>query len=544
MRHASRFAAAALALAALSPVRAADEAAPLPIIDPRALGAHMRFLSDDLLQGRASGSDGYRIAARYVAAQFEAAGLDPAGTDAYLQPVTLRAAELDEGRSWLRLSVPGLATAQLRHLDQVLISPSFVRTEDEVKGAVVFVGYGITAPDLRHDDYAGVDVKGKVAAVLSGAPSRFPDVLRAHHGGQRQKIENAVAHGAAGVLVLATPEEQALVPWKHHLRHARAPGLRWMHGDALEAAFPELHGLAVVGVNVADRILAGAGRRPEDVYARAAAGQRESFATGARAVLRTVTRHRSVESPNVAALLPGGDPLLRAETVVYSAHLDHLGLGEPVDGDRIYNGAVDNAAGVAAVIEIARALAGRPQPPRRSVLFLAVTGEEAGLLGSDYFAQHPTAAAGSMVAAINIDALGLLLPAADVVGIGADSSTLGEALRRAAGQLGVEVSPDPVPEQVLFIRSDQYSFVRQGIPSVFLNAGFKPLRPGQDLAKTFERWLGAVYHTPKDDMAQPLDLAAGARLARLNLLLGMIVADQPQRPRWKPDDFFGRTYGG
>jgi hypothetical protein len=539
-----RCAAAAFALCALSPARAAEDRADVPVIDPRALRAHMRFLSDDLLQGRATGSEGHRIAARYVATQFEAAGLEPAGTEGYLQPVKLRSAELDEGKSWLRLSVPGLATSEMRNLDQVLILPSFVRASDEVQGPLVFVGHGITAPGQRHDDYAGMAVAGKVVAVLSGGPASFPDVLRAHHGSVRLKLENAVAHGAAGVLVLSTPGERAQGPWKHLLRAARAPGLRWMHGDAVEAAFPELRGVAVVGVNVSDRILSGAGRKPADVYADAAAGKGSSFATGARVVLRTVSRHRQIESPNVAARLPGGDPQLRAETIVFSAHLDHLGTGEAQDGDGVYNGAVDNAAGVAAVIEIARALSDRARPPRRSVLFLAVTGEEAGLLGSDYFAAHPPPAAGSIVADINIDGLGLLLPSADVVGVGADSSTLGDVLQRAAAQLGLQVSEDPVPEQVLFIRSDQYSFVRQGIPSVFVTAGFKPLQPGQDLAQAFQKWLGTVYHSPKDDMAQqPLDLAAGARLTRLNLLLGLLAADQPERPRWREGDFFGATYG-
>jgi Zn-dependent M28 family amino/carboxypeptidase len=543
MTLARRCAAAAFALCALSPARAAEERADVPLIDPRALRAHMRFLADDLLQGRATGSDGYRTAARYVAAQFEAAGLEPAGTDGYLQPVKLRSAELDESRSWLRVSVPGHSTSEMRNLQQTLILPSFVRANDELQGPLVFVGYGITAPDQRHDDYARIEVAGKVVAVLSGGPESFPDVLRAHHGGPRQKLENAVAHGAQGVIVLATPREKSQVPWRHYVRAARMPSLRWMHGDDVAAGFPELRGVAMVAENVSDRILSGAGRTPEQVYARAARGEIDSFSTGTRVLLRTVTRHRQIESPNVAAVLRGADPRLRAETVVYSAHLDHLGTGEPQDGDGIYNGAVDNASGVAAVIEIARALAARPQPPRRSMLFLAVTGEEAGLLGSDYFATHPPAAAGEMVADINLDGLGLLLPSADVVGVGADSSTLGDVLQRAAAQLGVVVSPDPVPAQALFVRSDQYSFVRQGIPSVFLNSGFKPLQPGQDLADTFQRWLGSVYHTPRDDMSQPLDLGAGARLARLNLLVGLLAADQTERPRWREGDFFGNTYG-
>jgi Zn-dependent M28 family amino/carboxypeptidase len=544
VRRGGGWLAAGLAVATLAaaPVQAPPPG-PAPVIDPAGLRAHMRFLSDDLLQGRATGSDGYLIAARYVAAQFEALGLKPAGTEGFMQPVPLRSAQVDGDKSWLRLSVPGLATSELKHTDQVLIAPSFTRAQDEVQGPVVFVGYGIVAPDLQHDDYAGVDVRGKVVAMFSGAPRPFPSMLRAHYSSQRLKSENAATRGAVAILILGTPHE-AHIPWTSYVRYASAPAMRWMHGDVVEGALPQLHGGALVGVNVSDRILTGAGRTPASVYEKAAAGKRDSFATGARIVLRTVTRHRALRSPNVAAVLPGSDPQLRAETVVYSAHLDHLGTGDPVDGDGIFNGAVDNASGVAALIEIARAFASRPQAPRRTVLFLAVTGEEVGLLGSDYFAHHPTVPAGSIVANINMDGLGLLLGSADVVGIGAESSTLQDALQQAAAQLGMPVSPDPVADQALFIRSDQYSFVRQGVPAVFVNFGFKPPQPGQDMAEAFNRWLGTVYHTPKDDMAQPgLDLAAGARLTRVNLLLGIIVADQPERPRWKPGDFFGKTYG-
>ena len=542
LKRTPRLLAVALALTALSSVRAADEQA-VPVIDPRALAAHMRFLSDDLLQGRAHRQRGIRDRGPLRGHAVRGRGLEPAGTQGFLQPVALRSAELDAQRSLLRLTIPGASTTTLRHLDQVLILPSFARTQDDLQGPVVFVGYGITAPDLRHDDYAGADVAGKVVAVLQGAPTGFPDVLRAHHCSPRQKAENAAAHGAIGLLSLASPQEQ--VPWRLYVRWARMPALRWVYGDEVEDALPALHGAAVLGTNVADRILSGAGRTPADVYARAAAGEHQAFATGTRVTLRTVTRHRVVESRNVAAVLRGTDPALRAQTVVFSAHLDHLGLGEPMDGDRIYNGAVDNASGVAAVIEIARAMARTAGPPRRSVLFLAVTGEEDGPSRVGLLRAPSTVPAGTIVADVNIDSLGLLLPSADVAGIGADSSTLGETLQRAALRLGVEISPDPVPAQVLFIRSDQYSFVRQGVPSVFLNSGFKPLHAGDDPAAQFERWLGTVYHSPKDDMAQqPLDLFAGARLARLNLLLGLLVADQPERPQWKPGDFFGRTYGG
>jgi hypothetical protein len=540
---ARRLAVLAVALAAL-PLRAQDAEPPVPAISPQVLRAHIRFLADDLLEGRATGSAGYSIAARYVAAQMEALGLAPAGGQGgYFQNVPLREAALDARRSWLRLVVPGSGSVDLRHGEQALIAPSFLRTEDDVDAPVVFAGYGIGAPELEHDDYAGLDVRGKVVAMLQGAPSRFKDVLRAHHGSSRQKAAAAAARGAVGVLLLAWPEGPQF-SWTRAAQHAQAPGLRWTDDRQVEGVQPALHGQATLGQNAADRLIAGGGRVPADVYARAAAGERVGFATNSRLRLHTVTRHRALRSPNVAAVLAGSDPALRGETVVFSAHLDHLGVGVAKDGDRIYNGAVDNASGVAALLAVAKAMVEAPRPPRRSVLFVAVTGEEEGLIGSDYFARHAPAAAGTMVANVNIDGLGLLLPCADVVAVGGDSSTLGATARRAAARLGVEVSPDPTPEQALFVRSDQYSFVRRGVPAVFLNCGFKPLQPGRDIAKEFNEWLRTLYHSPQDDADHPLDLDAGARLARLNLLVGSMVADEAERPRWLPGDFFGQTFGG
>jgi len=540
---ARRLALAAAAALAVVPLAAQEAEAPLPPIAPQVLRAHIHFLADDLLEGRATGSTGYVIAARYVAAQLEGLGLAPAGgPDSYFQSVPLREATLDSGRSWLRLVVPGTGSVELRQGEQALIAPSFLRGDDDVDAPVVFLGYGIHAPELEHDDYVGVDVRGKVVAMLLGAPTRFKDVLRAHYGSSRQKAEAAAARGAVGVLLLAWPEGPHF-SWSRAAQHAQAPGMRWASDREVEGAQPQLHGQATLGENATDRLLAGGGRVPSEVYAQAAAGEPVSFATGSRLRLHTVTRHRALESPNVAALLPGSDPALRGETVVFTAHLDHLGVGEGKDGDRIYNGAVDNASGVAALLAVAKAMAEAPKPPRRSVLFVAVTGEEVGLIGSDYFARHAPAAAGTMVANLNIDSLGLLLPCADVVAVGGDSSTLGATARQAAARLGVEVSPDPTPEQALFIRSDQYSFVRRGVPALFLNCGFKSLQPGRDIGKEFNEWLRTLYHSPQDDAAHPLDLAAGARMTRLNLLVGSMVANAAERPRWLPGDFFGQTFG-
>jgi Zn-dependent M28 family amino/carboxypeptidase len=249
-----------------------------------------------------------------------------------------------------------------------------------------------------------------------------------------------------------------------------------------------------------------------------------------------------MESPNVAGLLRGSDPRIRDEVVVFTAHLDHLGIGEPVNGDSIYNGALDNASGSAALLEVARAFARLPKPPRRSVLFLAVTAEEKGLLGSDYFAEYPTVPSERIVANLNLDVLAMLYPLRQVVPMGAEHSTLEATVKRAASQMGIELGPDPFPEEVFFVRSDQYSFVRRGVPSLFLFWGFKS-DSGVDAAARFREWGRTRYHTPQDDLSQPMDLEAGARHAQINFLVGLDVANADGRPAWKPGDFFGRTFG-
>jgi Zn-dependent M28 family amino/carboxypeptidase len=244
----------------------------------------------------------------------------------------------------------------------------------------------------------------------------------------------------------------------------------------------------------------------------------------------------------VVARLPGSDPRLSDQHVVLSAHLDHLGIGEPVDGDAIYNGAYDNASGVAALLEVARVLGAAKPRPRRSVLFLAVTGEERGLLGSEHFADHPPTP-GTIVADVNLDGLLMLYPLRDVVAMGAEHSSLGRVVQRAAAMTGLTLSPDPWPEQGLFVRSDQYSFVRRGVPSVFLIPGMTSADPKRDGAALTRDWVRKIYHTPKDDPSQPMDLEAGAQLVRVNLAIAWLLANEEPRPSWNRGDFFGQTFG-
>ncbi len=284
---------------------------------------------------------------------------------------------------------------------------------------------------------------------------------------------------------------------------------------------------------------ANAPKSLDAVFEAAEAGTPMSFALPHRLRYARSSRHAKVRSCNVAGLLEGSDPELARETVVFTAHLDHLGVGEAVDGDAIYNGAFDNASGTSVLIEVARAMAGMSQAPRRSVLFLAVTGEEKGLLGAAYFMDKPTVPLDGIVANVNLDMFLMLHPLRDIIAFGEEHTTLTQPVRRAAARLGFEVTPDPMPSEVIFVRSDQYEFVRKGIPAVFLVAGFKGHEPGKVSAMT---WMRDIYHTQKDDMSQEMDLQSGVTFARANLLVGWEVANDDARPTWNEGDFFGEKF--
>ena len=268
----------------------------------------------------------------------------------------------------------------------------------------------------------------------------------------------------------------------------------------------------------------------------------DSFDLPAKVRLRVESRHSIVDSPNVLAALPGSDPDLSKEYVVLSAHLDHLGIGVARKGDSIYNGAYDNASGVAAILEVARALSAQPQRPRRSILFAAVTGEEKGLLGAEYFARHPTVPAGSMVADLNADMFLTLFPVKDIVVFGGEHSSWGAVFGSVARRLGLEVAPDPFPEEVLFVRSDHYSFVREGIPSIMLSCGLHSADPAIDGEKVYRSWIASLYHSPQDDMSQAMDFESAAKIAELYLLAAEEVADGVARPSWTRDDFFAARF--
>jgi hypothetical protein len=521
---------------------AADEA--MASIRPEAIRADMRFLSDDALEGRGTGSRGYDIAAKFMATQFESLGLQPAGDNgSYFQNVPLRLAKPDEARTTLVLLRSGKEQT-LTFRKDYLCRGNPVLAETSVEAPVVFVGDGVTAPEQNYDDYQGIDAEGKIVAFLFEAPN-FESSLKAHYSSGEVKLRNAVAHGAAGVIVLDDPVLEHLYSFNEQVRDLSFPELRWLDKQQRpNDYFPELKGNAFLSLETTKKFFEGSRHSADEVFAAAKAGKPMSFEMPVTARIHNVTALKDVAGRNIVGKLEGGDATFKNEYVVYSAHLDHLGIGEPVKGDSIYNGALDNASGSAILLEVARAFSRMKTRPRRSILFLSVTGEEAGLLGSDYFAHYPTVNKTSVVANVNMDEDLMLWPLRDIVAFGAEHSSLDAVVQKAAARLDLSESPDPNPEEVVFIRSDQYSFVKQGVPAIFPVPGFKSDDPKIKPAEIFKYWEETRYHQPQDDMDQPgLNWDAAAKYARFVFLCGWLITEGSQRPTWNKGDFFGEHYG-
>jgi len=504
----------------------------------------MLFLADDLLEGRGTGTRGHEIAARFIATQFESLGLEPAGNDnTYFQRVPFRDFRPDEDRTSLSLIRDGKPTKFAFRRDFITYRQT-TRSDTSVQAAVLYVGYGVTAPELGYDDYAGVDAKGKIVAFLYGAPPRFESTLRAHYSFREVKAENAVAHGAVGFLYLHSPAQEKVYSFQEQATDLIYPDLHWLNPDGVPGYdFSQLRGYAILSLEGVSKLLAGSGRTPEQLFRAAEESRLSSFLLPVTATIRVADHTKEVSSPNVLAVLRGSDPVLREQYVVITAHSDHLGIGPTIDGDKIYNGAIDDASGTACLLEIAKAFSGMNPRPRRSILFLSTTAEEKGMLGSDYFAHFPTIAKKSMVADIDIDGEPMLNPMQDVVLYGEGHSTLDASAHEAARLMQLVVSQDSSPEEGEFVRQDGYSFVRQGIPTIEPDVGILSSESPARAKQNYEHWTSSLYHSPKDDMSQPLDFEAGAKYARYNFLLAYLVAQAPERPHWYPGDFFGEKFG-
>lgn len=522
---------------------AADDA--MATIRPEAIRGNMRFLSDDLLEGRGTATRGHEVAAKYMASQFEALGLQPAGDNGtFFQSVPLRSMQPDPANTSLTLTKSAREETFAFAKNYITFADPG-RAESFLEAPVVFVGGGVTAPSQHYDDYQGIDVKGKIVAIMLEAPN-FESSLKAHYSSFEVKEKNAVDHGAAGILVLDDPILEQLYPFDEEVRDLALPQFHWLDKQGRpNDYFPELKVNALLSMPDTKQFFEGTGHSADDVFAAIKAGKPTSFAVPIIAKIHNATKMHDTSSPNVVAKFEGSDPILKNEYLVYSAHLDHLGISTPVEGDSIYNGALDNASGSAILIEIARAFSKMPRHPSRSILFVSVTGEEAGLLGSDYFAHNPTVPKSSMIANVNTDEDLMLWPLRDMVAFGAEHSSLENVVQRAGARLHVTESSDPMPEEVIFIRSDQYSFVKAGVPAIMPSPGFKSDDPKVSPMSLFQTWEATRYHHPQDDMQQPgLDFDAAAQYARFVFLCGYFVTTDPQRPAWNKGDFFGDLYSG
>ena len=528
---------AMLSLAAAPAPRAVAQA------DPAAaarLRGHIEFLADDLLEGRGTGTRGHEIAASYVASQFRALGLQPAGDNGgWYQWVPLRRARLVEGKSNIAMSTGGAFAPVSEY--ELGLRPSLTEARRDLDAGMVFVGYGISDDRLGLNDYAGLDVRGKIVVLLGGAPSGLPTEIAAHLGAD--KLRAAAAHGAVGMLEIGGRRSSQRAAGSPPVSlYSKRPAIDWIDkagksGDAWGSVRVTLNASAAMG----ERLFEGAPKTLAAVRAVAATkgGRPKGFALRPRLKIQSESTWEDFRSPEVVAKLPGSDPRLAAEHVVLMGHLDHLGLvTNPKSGaDAVNNGALDNAAGVATMLEAARAFVASGKPPRRSVMFIANTGEELGLLGADYFAAHPTVPAASIVGLVDLDMPLLLYPFTDVIAFGAEHSTVAKAVADAGRGMGVAVSADPMPEESIFVRSDHYRFVTRGVPAILLMTGYA--NGGE---KQWKNFLGKVYHTPGDDLSQKIDWGSAARYGELNYRISRALADADQRPLWYKGDYFGDRF--
>jgi len=491
--------------------------------------AHIESLANDSMEGRNTGSPGHLRAARYIAGEFERAGLKPAGTDGgYLQPVEFDVKQLDEQNSQVMLVRHGAMEPLTLGEDANLSSRGM---DGDVNAGAVFVGYGLTVPEKSYDDLAGLDLKGKVAVMLAGGP-KMASALRAHYSSAGERWKFLKAAGVIGIVTIPNPKSMD-IPWSRQALARTMPSMALSDPSLLETQGQQL--LMTFNPEHADKLFADTGHTIAELLE--AADQNRPlphFPLKVSMRAHTALQQSKVESQNVVAVLPGTD--LKDEYVVLSAHLDHVGVGQPINGDSIYNGAMDDASGIATILEVAHRMHSAHAKLRRSVLFLAVTGEEKGLQGSKYFAAHPTVP-GDLVADINLDMF-LPLHALRYLEVqGLDESTLGDEIRAIAAAAHVEVQADKEPNRNLFIRSDQYNFIRKGIPALAFKFGYLPGSPEEKLHKD---WLKNRYHAPSDDLNQPVDKAAAARFNEIILKLAERVANDEKRPAWKPDSFFRR----
>jgi hypothetical protein len=492
---------------------------------------HVEYLASDELMGRYTGSDGYMKAARYVAGKFEEAGLRPSGTQGYLQPVEFESRRLIADQSIVEIVRRGKVLPLKTPKAAVLGLGG--NSGELVEAPLIFAGYGLTIPEANYDDYQGLVTEGAILVFFAGAPKSVPPLLASHYSSV-EMVRNAIKKGIRGALVLANPRVFDL-PWDTFVNSILQTGLQ----PSLPGMGDEWKGgpFAFVRADAIDLVLQGSGHTLRELSSLDREGKPlPHFALDAKLRIKAVFDVGKATSPNVVAILRGSDAQLQDEFVLISAHLDHIGPGVPVNGDNVYNGAMDNASGVAALLEVGRLLRSSG-PTKRSVLFLACTGEEEGLKGSEFFAEKPTVNRSKIIAAINLDMYLPLFPLKIVRAYGLRESDLERHLQATANEMQIRIQDDPTPERNMFIRSDQYSFIKKGIPSLFLEFGYQPGSPEEKIANA---WFEQRYHAPSDDSKQPVDKSAASKFNQFMAKVTRRIADAPKRPAWNSNSFFKR----
>lgn len=519
----------------------ASDTAPEAQFDGERIFAHVALLADDLYEGREAGKRGFELASRYVATQFKLLGLEPAGTDGYFQEVPFEAASVVEGSRSMSISVGG-ETKTLETFQDYSTSATLGQETVSITAPLVFVGHGVNVPSIEQDDFHGIDLNGKIAVAIRGAPAALDSEKRAFYAsGRSHKYHELEKRGAIGQIVL---QHEQITSDDTFVRGTKREKYWWIDKSGQpQHTFAGLQVRAFLPRRGAEQLFADSPISFDDVVSMIENNDYKAMDLGITATITQRMTYRSLVSANVIGVLVGSDPVLKNEYVVFSAHLDGIGLDTGGEGDLVNNGFYDNASGIGVMLEVARALSSLTTAPKRSVLFLATTAEEKGLLGSDYYASYPTVPIENVVANVNMDMAMFLWRLQDVVAFGAQHSTLIDTVALAAERTGVELSPDPFPERGFFTRSDQFPFVRRGVPSIFLASGFKTSEQGVHGEDEFNTFMKTHYHSPSDDVNLRFDTDSAAKMAEMNFHIGLGVANANDRPRWQQDDFFGELFG-
>lgn len=540
MNRCLRIVLAGVACGVVSSAAAAVAKAPAETAEAR-IEADVAFLASDALTGREAGTRGYDAAAKYAVKRMKAVGLKPASKDGWLQEVRLRAAVRNADAATMTL-IDGDKSATLVHLEDYMIGQNFDHAAFDLSAPLVYAGYGVTAPEEGVDDYAGLDVSGKIAVIFSGAPASLNNEKRAYYSDSDVKAANAAQRGAIGVISVPTRSAAERRPWTRVISGAGRAAMVTIGRDGEpETEAPSIAARAYMSPSGAAKLFAGEQAEFATLQALEAEekGAPKGFALAKTGRLAGGSTFADKKSANVIGVIEGSDPVLGNEVVLLTAHLDHLGVSPAAKPgeDAINNGALDNSGGVAVMLEAARMFSQSGVRPKRTIAFVALTAEEKGLLGSDYLARHPAYGGKRVVSNVNLDMPIALYPFTDVIAFGAERSSLGPVVAAAADSMGIALAADPLPEENLFIRSDHYSFVKEGAPAVFLVPGWAN---GGEAA--FKDFLKNHYHKPSDDLSQPIDYSALARFAELNYKIARALADAPDAPSWVAGDFFGGMF--